>query len=132
MLSLVYTFLKNLFFFLFFFFKYLFIIQHFTVTWFTVASMTTPWTTATTTSPKASITTKDLYVPFLPPLTAHEREIIDDRSIYCLSSLSFVLLSGVALAGQLLLKSQTVLCQANGPGGIQSDCDSGQKHSLKA
>lgn len=51
------------------------------------------------------------YMPFLP--------------MFCPS------LSGVALAGQLLPKSQTALCQADGPGSIQSDSDSGQKHSLQ-
>lgn len=85
------TFLK------YFVFQYLFTIQHFTVTWFTVASMTTLWTTTTTTSLKASITTKDLYVLFPPPLTAYEVEITDDKSIYdssFLCFLSFLIRSG--------------------------------------
>lgn len=46
--------------------------------------------------------------------------------VFCLS------LSGVALAGQLLPKSQTVFCQADGPGSIQPDYDSSQKRSLQA
>lgn len=57
------------------------------MTWFTVASMTTPRTTTTTTLPKASITTKDLYVP--SPTTFNS--VWSDESTYAPSSLFFVL-----------------------------------------